>query len=245
MQVKLFLFLIVPLFSFSQNNLDAIGTLLQQKKYQEAKKEVTQYLKEQPNAVKALEYLGDIYYEEENWDAAISTFEKAKTIQPSTADLHFKYGASLSKKALTVSKLKAVKYIEPIKSAFTSALQINPNHILAHFGLARFYMHVPGFLGGSNTKAKEHVDKLLQLAPFEGTIAEAHFYEDSKNYQKAEQLYKKAIAMKANVLSYQHLVDLYVLEKEYKKAIAVLDVAYQKLNYYKFKKQREALQKKL
>ena len=203
------------------------------------------YVAKNPKNNKAIELFGDAYGYQKKWDEAIEQYKLLTLQQPDVANYFYKYGGALSQKAISVNKLRAISYLDDIETAFLQALKLNPNHIESHWALARYYMHVPGLLGGSETKAMQHVEALLKISPVDGYLAKGHYYEDEKEFEKSEIYYRKAIAIGGSQVCYQHLIDLFKLQKQYKKAIVVLDEANEKLQLDDFVKQRKALEAKL
>lgn len=229
---------------FAQNNLEKAQVLMQQKAYHKAETLLAKYVAENTENLVALELLGDSYAYQKKWDEAILQYQKLTVKQPENANSFYKYGGALSQKAIAVNKLRAISYLSDIETAFLQALKRNPKHIESHWALARYYMHVPGIFGGSKTKAMQHVETLLEISPVDGYLAKGHYYEDEKEFVKSEIYYKKAIAIGGSKVCYQHLVDLYKLQKEYQKAIQVLDEAYLKLQLEDFLTQRKKLERK-
>ena len=70
-------------------------------------------------------------------------------------------------------------------------------------------MKLPGIVGGSESKAIRYSWELMRLSPVDGNLSRGHIEEYFKRYSKAEQYYKKAIAIGNSKVSYQKLADLY------------------------------------
>lgn len=229
---------------FAQNSTEQQAEqYIKSKRYVDAVILLKPYLKH-TQTVKGIELLGDAYSYQNNWDDAITQYKLLITIQPDKANNFYKYGGALSKKALEVNKLRAVTYLDDIESAFLKALKLDQNHINSHWALARYYMHVPRLFGGSKTKAQQHVEALLKISPVDGYLAKGHYFEDEKEFDKAEYYYQKAIEIGGSKVCYQHLIDLYKLQKDYKKAISTIDLAYSKIQLEEFLTQRKALESK-
>ena len=75
MMHKFLFLLIVPIVSFGQSKLDNVETLFHNKEYSKAEALLTDYLKENPKDLKAVELLGDTYGYQEEWDSAISKYK--------------------------------------------------------------------------------------------------------------------------------------------------------------------------
>jgi tetratricopeptide (TPR) repeat protein len=99
--------------------------------------------------------------------------------------------------------------LDDVKVAFKKAIQLNPNHIGARWALIEIYIQLPGFVGGSESKAKKYAEELLKISPVDGYLSKGHIEEYFKRYTIAEKYYLKAIEIGNSKTTYQKLVDLY------------------------------------
>ena len=106
---------------FAQTSYEKAEKLYSENKLSEAKKLFEEYLKDNPNHIKTIEYLGDIAGKEKKWDDAISYYKKLKIKQPSSANYWYKYGGAMGMKAKNVNKFKALGMISDIEEAFLKA----------------------------------------------------------------------------------------------------------------------------
>ncbi|MGL2967293.1 tetratricopeptide repeat protein [Flavobacterium sp. XGLA_31] len=210
MKYKLFwIFLIVPFLNFAQSDFSKAEKLFQQEQYSLAKPLFENVLKENPNHLKALEYLGDIAGMNKSWDNAMAYYGKLKQLNPKEGNYFYKYGGCLGMKAKECNKFKALSMIGDIKSAFEKAIQLNPNHIEARWALIEVYLQLPGIVGGSEKKAQHYAAELLRISPVDGYLAKGHIAEYFERYKEAESNYAKAIAVGGSKTTYQKLADLY------------------------------------
>lgn len=224
MKHLLLVFFLFPILIFSQVNLEKAQQLFDDGKFEQAKPLFEALLKKNPSNIKIMEYLGDIAGRTKDWDEALSYYGKLKKIKPSEADFHFKYGGVLGMKALEVNRFKALGMIDEVRSNFEKAIQLNPKHIEARWALIELNLQLPGILGGSEKKAIKYSNELLQISAVDGYLSRGHIEEYFKRYTKAEQLYKKAIAVGNSKKTYQKLANLYANKmKSPEKAQAVLE----------------------
>ncbi len=231
--MKWFLFLLVPICCFAQGNTDDTAfakaeTYFHTKKYHQAKPIFQSYLKQHPNNLKTLEYLGDIYGYAEDWDNAIDYYKKLVDISPKVANYHYKYGGVLGMKALAISKIRALGLVGDIKESFITAAELDPKHIEARWALVEFYIQLPGIIGGSESKAKRYANELSQLSPVDGYLAHGYIAEYNDRANDAEYNYKKAVAVGGSVICYTKLYEHYEKNDAPAKAIQVLDEARKK-----------------
>jgi tetratricopeptide (TPR) repeat protein len=207
---KLFSFLfLLPFMVFSQSNFERGEKLFNQGNYYLAKPIFEKIIIETPNNLKALEYLGDIEGYNKSWDRGMFYYGKLKTLNPTNANYHYKFGGCLGMKAKDSNKFKALGMIGDIKASFEKAIQLNPNHIEAHWALIELYLQLPGIVGGSERKAEKYANELLKISPVDGYLAKGHIAEYFKRYKEAEKHYNKAIVISGSKTTYQKLADLY------------------------------------
>jgi len=203
------LLLFFPAAVLSQSVFNDAEKLYKAEKYLQSKTLFEQNLKANPNHLKTIEYLGDIQSHFQNWDQAIVFYEKLKTVNPKVADYQYKYGGALAMIAAQSNKLKALTMINDIESSFQNAITYNPKHIEARWALIEFYLQLPGFFGGSESKATRYANELFALSPVDGYLAKGHISEYFKRFPSAESYYKKAIQTGHSKTTYQKLANLY------------------------------------
>ncbi len=201
--------LLFPLLIWSQSDYGKAEKLFEAGKYDQARPIFESFLKENPSHLKTIECLGDIAGHQKSWDKAIVYYQKLKQLKPSEANYYYKYGGVLGMKAKESSKFKALGMIGEVKESFEKAIELNPKHIEARWGLVMIYIQLPGFVGGSETKAIKYSDELLKLSPVDGYLSRGQIDEHFKRYTAAEQQYKKAIAAGSTKVGGQMLANLY------------------------------------
>ena len=224
MKRLLLLFLIVPFFAFSQSDFERGQQLFKEGKWEQSKLVFEKILQSSPSNSKVLEYLGDIAGHLKSWDEALLYYGKLKKAKPNEANFCFKYGGALGMKALEVNKFKALGMIDDVRSNFEKAIHLNPKHIEARWALIQLNLKLPGILGGSEKKAIEYSNELMQISAVDGYMSRGHIEEHFNRYAKAEQFYKKAVAISNSKKTYQLLANLYTNKmKSPEKAKAVLE----------------------
>ena len=87
--MKRFLFLfiyLIPIFAISQTDFDKAEKLYLSKNFEQSKVLFQNYLKDNPNNIKTIEYLGDIAGQNKSWDNAIYYYNKLKQLKPMEAN---------------------------------------------------------------------------------------------------------------------------------------------------------------
>lgn len=219
------LFLLFPSVLFSQSQFELAEQLIAKKQFDKAEKIIFQYVVSNPNDVKGIEWLGDIYSNQKKWDDAQSYYKKLTELVPNNANFLYKYGGALGMKALSVSKWNALGIIGDIKSSFLKAAELDPTHIDVRWALVELYMKLPSIIGGSTNMALKYANELEKLSTVDGYLAKGYIYEADKQPLLAEEYYKKAVAIGGSLTCYNKLTNFYEKHKQPEKAIANIEAA--------------------
>lgn len=210
---------------FSQASIENAETHISNKEFVKAQTEMSEFLKSNPNNLKAIELLGDAYGYQEKWDNAISQYQILKQKRPQNANYHYKYGGALGMKALSISKIRALGIIGDVKDSFHKAAQLDPGHIDARWALVELYVSLPGIVGGSFSKALSYAQQLEDLSKVDGYLAKGYVYEYDDEPELAEKYYRLAIKVGGSVTCYEKLTKFYEGQKQPEKAIGNLEEA--------------------
>jgi tetratricopeptide (TPR) repeat protein len=183
---------------WSQSNFEKAEKLFEAKKYDQAQAAFETLLKSNPSNLKVIEYLGDIAGKNKSWDKAITYYKKLKELKPDEANYFYKYGGVLGMKAKEANKFKALGMIDEVKESFLKAVSLNPKHIEARWALIELFIQLPGFIGGSESKAIKYSNELSKLSVVDGHLSRGHIEEYFKRYESAEKQYKKAFDLIKN-----------------------------------------------
>ena len=197
------------MFANSQTDFEKAEKLFLSKNYEQSKVLFENYLNNNPNNLKTLEYLGDIEGQFKSWDKAIYYYKRLKLIKPTEANYYYKYGGVLGMKAKSSNKFKALGMISEVKLSFEKAISLNPKHIEARVALVELYLQLPGIVGGSEKKALLYANEIAQISAVDGYLSKGHIAEYFGRYKEAEVQYKKAVEISKSKNSYQILANLY------------------------------------
>ena len=209
MKKLVLLFLLAPILIWSQSNFEKGEKLFHAKKYDEAQVILEGVLKTKPSDIKTLEYLGDITAHHKEWIKGAEYYKKLKELKPTEAEYFYKYGGCLAMRAMEVNKLKALGMVGDMKEAFEKAIILNPKHIPARWALIEIYLQLPGFLGGSESRALEYSNELMQISSVDGYLSRGRIDEYFKRYGSAEKNYLKANEIGKSKVTFQKLYNLY------------------------------------
>ena len=233
---QLFLFFIFPVSLLAQTTFKQAENYFKKEEFSKAKPLFEKHLKETPNHLKSIEYLGDIAGYAKDWDTAIAYYKILLDEDNMNANYHFKYGGSLGMKALEISRIRALSYVGDIKMHFEKAAKLDPNHLEVRWALVEYYIQLPGIIGGSEKKAIKYANELGKISPVDGYLANGYIAEYSNRAEDAERFYKKAIEVGGSPHTYEKLTNLYENNKQPKEAIETASISLQlhkrnQLNY--------------
>jgi tetratricopeptide (TPR) repeat protein len=209
MKSKIIFLLFITQCIFSQSNFEKAEKLYDLGKFSQARPIFEALLIDNPNQIKAIEYLGDISVQLKEWDKAIAFYQKLKILRPNEANYYYKYGGALGLKSKEGGKWVAIRLIGEMKESFEKALVLNPKHIEARWAMIEYYLQVPALFGGSEKKAQRYADELIKLSPVDGYLSKGHIDEYFERYKSAEKNYIKAIGISGSKITYERLLTLY------------------------------------
>jgi pentatricopeptide repeat protein len=157
-------------------------------------------------------------------DEGVRQLERCTRLDDTRADCHAWVGNALGSTAQRASKLKLPFLAKRIKKEFDRAVELDPTNLEGRSGLLQYYLQAPGFLGGNVGKAREQAAEIARFNPMRGALAIAIIADKEKNAKEAEAAYQRAIAIAPDsALGYNGLLNLYVREKRWDDAFAILD----------------------
>ncbi len=210
MKLLFLLFFLTSTNSVVETNFEKAEKLFKQEKYEQAKILFETYLKDNPNHLKTIEYLGDIAGHLKDWDSCIYYYEKLKIAKPAEANYWYKYGGGLGMKASLKKNMQSLRMVYKAQDCFEKVIELNPKHIEARYALITIYLKLPGIFGGSESKAKNYAEQIMKLSKVDGYLAYGNIDEYFEKYKKAEINYKKAHEIGNSKTTFQKLYDLYL-----------------------------------
>lgn len=218
--------LFIPLSLNSQVDYDELSYLIELKQYERVETLAANYLEDNKKDLLLIEFLGDAYGYQREWDEAINQYKLLVTEDPDNANYQYKYGGALGMKSLSISKIRALGIIGDVKEAFIKAAELDPEHIEARWALVELYIQLPGIIGGNKRKALMYAEELAILSEVDGFLSKGYVYEQTNDAKLAEYYYKKAIDVGGSVTCYQKLSDLYERENQPEKAISNIEASH-------------------
>jgi tetratricopeptide (TPR) repeat protein len=131
---------------------------------------------------------------------------KAVALQTSSAEYFDWLGRSYGKRAETSNPLMAPGFASRARQAFERALELDPKNNDALSDVFDYYLEAPGFLGGGYDKAFAIAQRTAAIDPPEGYFEQAKLAQKRKEYQTAEDHFRRAVAAAPHEVG--HLVAL-------------------------------------
>ena len=202
----------------------SVAKLIGDRRYEEAKAQMTAVVAKSPNDDAAYHCLGRIASAQERHREASQYYEKAIKINDKVAVHHLWLGSSLGDLADSTGKLKLPFLARRIKGEFEKTVELDPNSVDGRVGLVEFYSQAPGVMGGSKEKAQEQVREIIRLNPLRGHLKQAELLMREKKTADAEREYVAAEkATPDSAIAGYSLASFYQNEQRWSDAFAVYD----------------------
>jgi tetratricopeptide (TPR) repeat protein len=135
-----------------------------------------------------------VYYQEEQWDRAISDCEAAVQLDPSHGSYHLWLGRAYGQKAEHASLFAAYKLARRVAAEFNQAVQLDPADADALADLGEFDAEAPSIVGGGVDRAEALLPQLRSINASAAIDLQARIAESRHDYAAAESFYKTAIS---------------------------------------------------
>jgi tetratricopeptide (TPR) repeat protein len=154
----------------------------------------------------ALQLMGQDYFMLGEYKKATEALEKAAVLEPESAHIALWLGRAYGRRAETSGPFTAPGYASKARQMFEKSVALDPSNKDATGDLLDFYLDAPVFLGGGVQKAEGLARLIGQTDPAEGHYAQALIEDRRKEYDRAEQQFRRA----AELAPYQvgRLIDL-------------------------------------
>jgi tetratricopeptide (TPR) repeat protein len=136
------------------------------------------------------------YLELDQYDAAVSSGEKAVAINPKNSEYHQWLGEAYGGKADHASMFSAYPLARKTQKEFDTAMQLDEKNFDAAQDLVEYDCTAPGVVGGGEDKAQPIIQKLMTLDPAQGHYAAGNCKAAKKDYATADAEFAKALESK-------------------------------------------------
>ena len=133
-------------------------------------------------------------------DRAVELGEKLVSQSPDDGHAWHWLGRAYGRQAQSASMLKRPGWAGKCFDAFEKAVALDPKNVEARFDLMQYYMQAPGFLGGSEDKAREQAVEIGKLDASLGGVALGQIAINVDDDEaEAEKFFRQAIAQGGDV----------------------------------------------
>jgi Flp pilus assembly protein TadD len=188
-RVYLFLFALGVCVQAANLDWGRANNLYQRTEYQQSLA-VLQALPEKDAA--ALQLMGQDFFMLGEYKKASESFEKAVALDPNNAQLLHWLGRTYGRRAETANPFAAPGLASKTRQMFEKSVELDPTNKDALGDLLDFYLEAPGFLGGGVHKAEQLAQMILKEDQAEGHYAEGIVADKKKEYDRAEQQFRRA-----------------------------------------------------
>lgn len=133
------------------------------------------------------------YLELDQYDAAVSSGEKAVAINPKNSEYHQWLGEAYGAKADHASMFSAYPLARKTQKEFDTAVQLDEKNFDAAQDLVEYDCTAPGVVGGGEDKAQPIIQKLMTLDLAQGHYAAGNCKAAKKDYATADTEFTKAL----------------------------------------------------
>ncbi len=133
------------------------------------------------------------YYAEEHQDQAVAACENAVRSLPGSSEAYDWLGRALGMKASHAGPFAGFGLARKVRTAFETAVQLDPRSAAAADDLSEFYINAPGIAGGGQDKATDLADRVQNHLPQVAHRIRAMLAEKNKDYGTAEHEFKAAV----------------------------------------------------
>jgi Flp pilus assembly protein TadD len=139
-----------------------------------------------------LQLMGQNWFMLGEYKRASEAFEKAVALDPNNPKLLYWLGKTYGRRAETANFLAAPGLASKTRQMFEKSVELDPTDKDALGDLLDFYLDAPGFLGGGIQKAEALAQMILKQDQAEGHYAEGIVADKQKEYDTAEQQFRRA-----------------------------------------------------
>jgi tetratricopeptide (TPR) repeat protein len=177
--------------------IEEARTLMEQGRYEQAVAVLEEALRDEALKPAALVEITRLYNETQDYEKGVDYGEQAVEALPESSTAHLEYARALKFKMNEISRMRATFLIGTYKKELRKALELDPQNVEARVEEIGFFLHAPGIIGGSETKAQERIDRLKQTAWRDAMLMQAELQRKQEDPAGAIRTYDEMIGRDA------------------------------------------------
>lgn len=155
---------------------------------------------------------------------AIVALERAVQAQPRNPDAHFFLGAAYAGHAMEAGRARQALLAGRIRGSFQQALELDPDHLDARWGLMHFYLLAPRLLGGNTDAARRQAAEIRERSRYRGSMAWGTIHAHEGFHAAAEREFQQAMQIAPDSMPpVSALARMYQGNQQWDKAFALLE----------------------
>jgi len=158
-------------------------------------------------------WLVKAYLEVNQYDNAISSGEKAVSIDAKNSVYHQWLGEAYGQKADHSSMLSAYSWARKTQKEFDAAVKLDEHNFDADQDLIEYDCTAPSMVGGGEDKGQALIQRVMVLDPAEGHFAQGVCKAVKKDYAAADVEYTKALESKPKTADRLYDIGDYFLQR--------------------------------
>jgi len=195
------------------NSVDAAKSAYEKGDYKKAIEILSAEAQKAPNNGEVQLLLTKAYLESNQYDNAVSSAEKAVSIDPNNSVYHQWLGEAYGQKADHVSMFSAYSWARKTQKEFAAAVQLDAHNFNAAQDLVEYDCTAPSMVGGGEDKAQPLIEKMMTLDQAEGHFAQGVCKAVKKDYVAADVEYAKALELKPKTADRVYDIGDYFLQR--------------------------------
>jgi tetratricopeptide (TPR) repeat protein len=157
-------------------------------------------------------------------DEAVEHFERAVSLNDTSANFHYWLGAAVRDVTPYAPMFKQPFNAKRMRSEWDRAVELDPGHLDARFGLIQFHAMAPTIMGGSKDDARRNIEEINKRNPMRAALGRATVASGDKDSVAMESAYRAAIAAAPDSsTAYFELATLLVARGKGADAVAAID----------------------
>jgi tetratricopeptide (TPR) repeat protein len=126
-------------------------------------------------------------------DGALKSAQQAVALEDGNSNYHFQLAEVYGEMASRASMFAAASLARKFKGELDASLARDPKNLDALDALMQYSFQAPGMMGGDKGKARAIAEKLVQLNPVLGYLAQAELAREAKDFAKVEEWFLEAV----------------------------------------------------
>jgi tetratricopeptide (TPR) repeat protein len=134
-------------------------------------------------------------------DGALKSAQQAVALEDGNSNYYFQLAEVYGEMADRASIFAAHGLATKFKTELDASLARDPKNLEALEALMQYSFQAPGIMGGDKGKAHAIAEKMVQISPVRGYLAQAELAREAKDFAKVEECFLKAV--KADPKNYE------------------------------------------